>query len=198
MRLVHEQPVHAKFFKGQRVVFFVFGSQRLKFGFEPLLRLFKFFHQTAIGTVRVLALDHFQLVKLLLEKSFLGFAGKRDALKTGVSDDDGIPIAGGDAAEKFLAVLRLEILLAGGQDVCARIQRQQLGGELAEHVIGDDKHWLAGQAEPSRLHRGSDHGVGFACANDMGQKRVRRLQDAPDTCLLVRVKLNRSARAGQC
>jgi len=43
--------------------------------------------------------DLFQFLQLLLEKPFLGFAGKRDALKTGVSDDDGIPIAGGDAAE---------------------------------------------------------------------------------------------------
>ena len=79
--------------------------------------------------------DHFQFVKLFLEKPLLRFTRKRDAFKPGVRDDDGIPIAGGDAAEKFLAVLRLEILLACGQDVCARIQRQQLGGELAEHVI---------------------------------------------------------------
>ena len=112
-------------------------------------------------------------------------------------DDDGIPIAGGDAAEKFLAVLRLKILLAGGQDVCARIQRQQLGGELAEHVIGDDKHRLAGKAEPPRLHRGGDHRVGFARANDVGQQRVRCLQNAPDTRLLMRVQVEspRSRRA---
>ena len=31
----------------------------------------------------------------------------------------------------------------------------------------------------------------------MGQQRVRRLQDAPDTGFLVCVKLNRPARAGQ-
>ncbi len=74
VRLVHEQPVHAKFFKGQRVVLFVFGGERLKFGFQPLLRLFEFFHQAPVGTVRVLAFDHFQFVKLLLKKPFLGFA----------------------------------------------------------------------------------------------------------------------------
>ena len=151
VRLVHEQPVHAEFLKGQRVVLLVLGGERLKFGFQPLLRLFEFLHHAAIGTVRVLAFDHFQLVKLLLEESFLRFARKRDALEAGVRDDDGIPIAGGDAAEQFLAVLRLEILLAGDQDVRARIQRQQLGGELAEHVIGDDEHRLAGQDQAASI-----------------------------------------------
>ena len=114
-----------------------------------------------------------------------------------MGDDDGIPIAGGDATEQLLAVLRLEILLAGGQDVRTRIQRQQLGGKLTEHVIGDDKQRLAGNTEPSRLHRGGGHRVGFACANDVGQQRVRRLQNAPDPGLLMRVKLNCAARAGQ-
>ncbi len=52
-------------------------------------------------------------------------------------------------------------------------------------------------AEPLRLHRGGDHRVGFARADDVGQQRVRRLQNAPDAGLLVRVKLNRPARAGQ-
>ncbi len=113
-------------------------------------------------------------------------------------DDDGIPISGGDSAEKLLAVLRLEILLAGGQDVRARIQRQQLGGKLAKHVIGDNKHRFAGQAEPPRLHRGGDHRVSFARTNNMGEQRVRCLQNAPDTGLLVRVKFNRPARTGQC
>ena len=55
VRLVHKQPVHAKFLKGQRVVLFLFGSQRLKFGFQPFFRLFEFFHQAPIGTVRVLS-----------------------------------------------------------------------------------------------------------------------------------------------
>ena len=40
----------------------------------------------------MLALDHLQLVKLLLEESFLRLARQRDALEAGVGDDDGIPI----------------------------------------------------------------------------------------------------------
>jgi len=73
VRLVHQQPVHAKFLQRSACcLFFMLGSQRLKFGFKPLLGFFKFLHQTAIGTVRVFPPDHFQLVKLLLEKPFPG------------------------------------------------------------------------------------------------------------------------------
>ena len=113
-------------------------------------------------------------------------------------DDDGVPISGGDAAEKFLAVLRLKILPAGDEDVCARIQREQLGRELAEHVVWHSEHRLARKAEPLQLHRGGDHGVGFARADDVGEQCVRRLQNPPDTGLLMLVKLNRLACAGQC
>ena len=52
-------------------------------------------------------------------------------------DDDGIPVAGGNAAEQFLAVLGLKIFLARHEDVRARIEHEQFGRELAEHVIGN-------------------------------------------------------------
>ena len=68
-------------------------------------------------------------------------------------DDHGIPITGGDAAEKFFAVLRLEILLARDQNVCARIQHEQLGRKLAEHVIGNGEHRFAGKSQPFQFHR---------------------------------------------
>ena len=105
-------------------------------------------------------------------------------------DDDGIPIAGGDAAEKFLAVLRLKILLARHEDVCARIQHEQFGRELAEHVVGNGEHGLARQPQPFQLHRGGNHRVGLARADDMAEQRVGRLQNAPHARLLVPVKLH--------
>jgi hypothetical protein len=117
--------------------------------------------------------------------------------KAGVRDDDGIPIAGGDAAEKLLAVLRFKILLARHEDVCARIQHEQFGRKLAEHVVGHGEHGLARQSQPFQLHRGGNHGIGLARADDMAEQRVGRLQDAPDTGFLVCMQLNIRARAGQ-
>ena len=73
--------VNPEFFKRQRVVLFVFGGQSLKFGFEPLLRLFQFLYQTAIGTVGMFPSNHFQLVKLFVEESLLCVVRKRDSLE---------------------------------------------------------------------------------------------------------------------
>ncbi len=128
----------------------------------------------------MLAFDHLQLVKLFLEEPLLRVVRQRDALETGMRDDDGIPIPGGDAAEQLLPVLRLEILLARDEDVRAGIQRQQFGRELAEHVVGHGEHRLAGEPKPLQLHRGGDHREGLARADDVGEQRVRRLQNAPD------------------
>ena len=87
-------------------------------------------------------------------------------------DDDGIPIAGGDAAEQFFPVLRLEVFFARHEDVCSRIQHEQFGGELAEHVIGNGEHRLARQPQPLQLHRGGNHGVGLARTDDMAEQYV--------------------------
>ena len=141
--------------------------------------------------------DLFQFLQLLLEETLLGFARQRDALETGMRDDDGIPIAGGDAAEKFFPVLRLKILLARDEDVCARIQHEQFGRKLAEHVVGHGEHGLARQPQPLQFHRGGNHRVGLARADDMAEQCVGRLQDAPDTGFLMDVQLNVRARTGQ-
>ena len=76
-------------------------------------------------------------------------------------------------------------------------KHEEFSGELTEHVVGDDKHRFAGEAEPLQLHRGGDHRVGFSRPNDMGEQRVGCLQDAPDSGLLVSVELNCPAGAGQ-
>ena len=82
VRLVHKNAVHTKFLESQRVVLFVLRGQSLKFGFEPLLCLFKFLNQTTIGTVGVFPSNHFQLVKLFVEETLLRVLGQRDALET--------------------------------------------------------------------------------------------------------------------
>ena len=148
LRFVHEQAIHAEFLESQRVVLLVLRGEGLQASLQSLLCPLDFLHQPAIRRVRVLAFDHFQLVKLFLEETFLRFACQRDAFETGVRDDDGIPIAGGDAAEQLLAVLRLEIYFARDQDVRAGIKREQFGRELAEHVVGHGEHRLAGETKP--------------------------------------------------
>ena len=132
----------------------------------------------------------FQFIQLLLEKPKLGFLGQRNALKARMRDDHRVPISRGDAAEKFPAVFGFKVFLAGDQDVRARIQDEQLGRELAEHVIGHGEHGFASQPQPFQLHRGGDHRVGLARADDMAKQGVVRLQNAPHTRFLMQMQLN--------
>ena len=166
MRLVHEQAVHAEFLKGQRVVFLC-SAASLKFGFEafslpsPVLSRAAGWNESACSP-----LDHFQLVKLLLEESFLrvresGMRSKPECVTMTASQ---LPVA---MRLKASSGLRLEILFAGDQDVRAGIQCQQFGRELAEHVIGNGEHRFAGEAQPFQFHRGGDHCVRLAGADNV-------------------------------
>jgi len=79
----------------------------------------------------------------------------------------------------------------------AGIQRQQLGGELAEHVIGDNKHRLAGKNQAPRFHRSGNHRVSFFPRQRRGPAMCSVFVESRQTRLLVRWKLNCTARAGQ-
>ena len=136
-------------------------------------------------------------MQLLLKEAPLSVFAQRNALKAGVRDDDGIPIAGGDAAEQLLAVLRLEIHFARDQDIRAVIKREQFGRELAEHVVGHGEHRLAGETKPLQFHRCCDSCVRLSRTDDVSEQRIGGLQDAPYSRLLMRMKLDRPARAGQ-
>jgi hypothetical protein len=82
VRLVHKQTVHAEFFKGERIVLLVIGSESLQASFEPLLGTFQFFHESSVVRIRVLKLDDFEFVQLFLEESFLSVMRQGDALET--------------------------------------------------------------------------------------------------------------------
>ena len=197
MRLVHKQPVHAEFFKSQRVVFFVAGGEGFEFGFQPFLGLFNFLHQAPVVRVGVFAFNFFQFVQLLLEKASWvsrdsGMRSKPECVTMTASQ---LPVA--MRLKSFLRFCASKSSLPGDEDVCARIQREQFGGKLAEHVIGNGKHRLAGQSQPLQFHRRGNHRVGLARADNVAEQRVGRLQNAPDARLLVQLKLNRRTRARQ-
>ena len=77
---------------------------------------------------------------------------------------------------------------AGDENVRSRIEREQLGRELPEHVIRHDEHRLRREPEPLQFDAGRDHRVGLAGADDVREQRVVALHDAPDRVLLMRVQ----------
>ena len=103
-------------------------------------------------------------------------------------DDHRVPVAGGNPAEQPCAFARLEVFLAGNENVRGRIQREQFRRELREHVIGHDEHRFRRQPEPLQLDSGCDHRVGLAGADDVREQRVIALDDSPDGILLMRVQ----------
>jgi hypothetical protein len=80
MGLVHKQPVHAKFLKCQRVVFFSWlATKGFEFGFQPFLGLFNLLHDAPVVRARFCSRFHFfQFIQLFPEKTNLGFFGQRD------------------------------------------------------------------------------------------------------------------------
>ena len=92
---------------------------------------------------------------------------------------------------------RLEVFLGSDEDVCTRVERQQLGRKLAEHVIRNDEHRLARQAEPLQFHASGHHRERLSSADPVCEQCVWRLQNAPDPGFLMWPQSNGRACAGQ-
>ena len=114
-----------------------------------------------------------------------------------MGDDDGVPIAGRNAAHQLTALVLFKILLGRRQNVRARIKHEQFGSELAEHVVGNGEHRLARQSQPFQFHARRNHREGLARADDMAKQCVRRLHNAPHAGLLMQLQLDGVACARQ-
>ena len=121
------------------------------------------------------------LVDLLLEEPFLALAGLMGMLlKLGVSHNNGVIVAGGDAGAELFPVVLLKILFCCDQDIGRRVQPQKLRSPLLGQVVRHDKEGLLAQAQPLSLHRGGHHLKGLARAHLMGQQGVAAVEDMGD------------------
>ncbi len=198
VRLVDEEPVDAKFLEGQRVVLLVVGGKRFELRRQPLLHPLQFLHQPCASLALLLPDRSFDFVKLLVDEGAACLHRYRDFLEARMGDDDAIPIPRRDAAEKPRSLRRLEVLLAGNQNVRRRVQREQLRRKLREHVIRNNEHRLRRQPKPLQLNPRRDHRVGLSRADRVREERVVALHDPPNRVLLVRPKDDLLAARGQC
>src|SRR5439155_27307297 len=111
--------------------------------------------------------------------------------------DNRVPIPRRDAAHQLTPFARLEVFLGSDEDICTRVERQQLGRKLTEHVIRNDEHWFARQAEPLQFHASGHHSERFSSADHVCEQCVWRLQDSPDAGFLMGPKTYGRACAGQ-
>lgn len=87
----------------------------------------------------------------------------------------------------------LKVVFAGDENVRGRIEREQLGGELREHMIRHREHRLRRESEPLQLDARGNHRVGLPRPDDVREQRVVALNHAPNSVLLVRVQRDKLA-----
>ena len=169
MRLIHRQKIYAELLERERVVLAFIGAQLLELRFEPLLFPLQYLHDPRSFLLALLGHRHIQFAHLALEELLLCRARQWNLFKARVGHDDRIPVARGDAAHQRLSLGLLKIILGRHQDVRARIKHEQLGGKLAEHVIGHDEERFSREAKTFHFHRGGGHHKRFSGTNGVCQ-----------------------------
>ena len=129
MCLVHQQPIHAQFFKGNDIILSALVIEL----FQSLLNAFSAALQLLHGKIVAVVALQFpntvqDLLLLLLQNELLPLLGHGDLFKLTVADDDGIVVAGGDPGAKPFTVFGLKILFGGNQNIGGGIQLQIFGG----------------------------------------------------------------------
>ena len=144
MRLVHEQPIHAKLLKGYDIILFRAGEEFFQPGFQSAFRSFHGFDSESLGTAGTQFLNtFFHFRNLLFNGSLLPFNGHGNLLKLRVTNDHRIVIAGCDFRAEGLSMCRFKILFPGDQKVCGGIKPEKLTGPLLNQVVRHHNHGLA-------------------------------------------------------
>jgi hypothetical protein len=101
-----------------------------------------------------------------------GGGGERDPLEARVSEHDRVPGAGCAPGDELLAARGRRVFAGGDEHARARVELEQLAGELVEHVVGHDERRLLDETEATLLHRRHDHGRRLAGADGVREQRV--------------------------
>ena len=100
--------------------FFSFGGKRLQLRLQAPLHPLQFLHEPRALVRALFANRHLDFADLLVDEVAARLHRKRDFLEARMRHDHRIPIPRRDAAEKPRAARRLEVFLAGDEDVRGR------------------------------------------------------------------------------
>ena len=186
MRLVHEQPIHAKLLKGYNIILLRAGEEFFQPGFQSAFRSFHGFDSKSLGTAGTQLFNaFFHFRNLLLNGGLLPFNGHGNLLKLRVANDHSIVVTSCDFRAEGLSMCRLKILFSGNQKVCGGIKPEKLTGPLLDQVVRHHNQGLTAKPEPLALHGSRYHLKGFAAAYLMRQKRIAAIQNVGDGILLM-------------
>ena len=199
MAFVHEECVHAKIAEIHGAIFLTYTGNELFIPGFHLLALFLKLFDGGASAVRFLGsgdgLNH--SVNLFLKNLLLNVMGHINLCERAMRHYDGIPVAGGDAAEKPLAVLFGEVGFIGYEDIRTGIELVELIAPLVQKMVRHDHHRLVDKAHALGFHDGSDAGHCFACPHHMVKEGRTFLNGSPDRIFLMRAKLNFRGRTDQ-
>ena len=146
MCLVDEKPVHTQLLKGHDVIFAALVVELIQLGLQALFGALHLLDGEVVAVAPLQVTDAVQnLPQLLLQDSPLPLQRHRDFLQLGMSDDDGVVVAGGNAPAKLLAVFRLKVLFCGHENVGRRVELEIFSGPLLSQMVGDGNERFAAQ-----------------------------------------------------
>ena len=131
MRLVHEQPIHAKLLKGYNIILLRAGEEFFQPGFQSAFRAFHGFDRKSLGTAGTqLRNAFFHFRNLLFNGSLLPFKGHGNLFKLRVTNDHRIVVAGCDLRAEGLTMCRFKILFPSNKKVGRGVKPEKLTGPL--------------------------------------------------------------------
>ena len=123
MRLVHKEPIHTQFLKGDHVILPFFRLQLTQTAFQLLTGALHLLDGELLTPHELQLLDALgDLLDLLLQKTFLPCLRHGYFLKLAVTDNDRVIVAGSNPGAETAAVILLKILFGCDQDLGRRIQ----------------------------------------------------------------------------
>ena len=173
MCLVYKEPIHAQFLERHHIILAALVVEFIQLGLQALFGALHLLDGEVVPTALLQVADAVHnLLKLFLQNGSLPLYGHRNFLQLGMTDDDSVVIAGGNAATESLAVFRFKVLFCGYQDVCRGIKLEILGGPLFGQVVGNSYEGFAAQPQPLAL-LGSGHNFkGFPRPHNVCQQRI--------------------------
>ena len=124
-------------------------------------------------------------VNLPLQNSLLPFPGHRNLFKLGMSNDDGIIIAGGNPGAELLPVFGFKVFLGCHQNIGRGIQLEPFRGPLLCDMIWYNNQRLCAYAQALALHSRRNNFEGLPCPHFVCQKGVSTIHDVGNGINLV-------------
>ena len=191
MTFINKKPVYAEFFKGYNIVLSALIVQLLQLYGQRFFCFFKLFYGELIAPVCFQVNNSIgNIPYLLLQNHSLTLKAHRDFLELTMPNNHSVIVPSCNSAAEAFAVFHLKVFLRCDQNICRRVELQELRRPLLRQVIRNNEQGFTAQSEPFGFHSSGGHFKGFACAYGVCQERIAAVKDMGNGVLLVFPKLN--------